>query len=299
MMKEYVIQPSEKDTKGRAFQATCVAAATADNLWAEARGRDPGSTMRAVWAMFAGTEQQLRPFVANLKSGRKAEPAGDNWKGGDSERFEFLRSSGFQTYWQREAEGCLVTLYHPELFRLDPGLIDPVRIDFLLFVPTEWARAQQVDLEASVRHVQPLVPNVPSDYLASLAVTSYLFAGYLDRRTRCPLFADGRFYLQLLVAALDQGLASVPGGDLKYNRGRGDVWGHNSAHCFNVDTLGTSYHERLGIGEIGFDHMISFSATHTVFERFLADQVTLFFSRVKGKGRRSKVDLSTFSGVAR
>jgi hypothetical protein len=297
MVKEYVIQAREDENKGRSFLATCVAVATANSLWADAKSRAQDTTIRPVWAMFAGTEQQLRPFVANLKSGRKAEPAEKRGKCSDSERLEFLRSSGFLTSWQREPEGALVTLYHPELFRLDPGLLDPVGIDFLLFVPTEWASAQQVDVEAAVQHVHRMAPKLDVGFLSSLAVTAYLFAAYLDRRTRCPIVPDGRFYLQLLVAALDHGLASLPGDDIKYSRSHSE-WGRHraQAHGFNVELLKHSYYDRLEIGAIGFDHMISFTSSHAVFEQFLADQVTLYFAQVKGKARRAKVDLSSFAG---
>jgi hypothetical protein len=274
MKKEYVIQRPEKEAKGRSFQATCVASATANSLWAEARNRERGATIRPAWAMFAGTEQELRPFVANLKSGRKAEPAGDNSRGGDSERFEFLRTSGFLTSWQREPEGSLVTLYHPELFRLDPGLLDPEGINFCLFVPTDWASAQQVEPAAAVRHVQRLAPKMEPEYLSGLVVASFLFAAYVDRRTRCPLVSDERFYLQLLVASLDRGFASLPGSDLKYNRSRSE-WGHHEAHGFNVEFLHHSYYDAVDMHGLGFDHMISFMATHAAFEEFLAEQVTL------------------------
>src|SRR5690606_3631421 len=126
----YVIQTREGD-KGRAFSATCLAVATADGLWDEERRDRSKGAIRPVWAMFAGTAQQLRSFHANLKGGRKAEPVGHN--GGDNDRLEFLRSSKFLTIWQHTDEGSALTLYHPDLFRLDPGLVDPAGLNFLLF----------------------------------------------------------------------------------------------------------------------------------------------------------------------
>jgi hypothetical protein len=268
MMKDYEIQP-QKDQKGRSFRATCLAVATADSLWEEGAN---GNAIRPVWALFAGSEQEMRSFVANLKAGRKAEPAQDNWRGGDEERFEFLRSVGFSTAWQREPEGTLVTLFHPELFRLDPGLIEPAKIRFALFVPSDWSRAQRVDRTAPVRHVQPLAPKLAAEQLSTLVPAAYLFAAYLDRRTRCPLVADGRFYLQLLVASLDAGFASVPGRDVKYNNYSREEWGHHRSHRFNFE-MGSSYHDRLPLDSIGLEHAISFNSTHIDFEPFLAAQV--------------------------
>lgn len=289
-MQEYAIE-SKKGQKGRSFRATPVAMVTANALWDEGLN---GKTIRPVWAMFAGTEQQLRPFVANLKAGRKAEPS-NNHRGGDDDRLEFLRSVGFVTSWQREPEGSLVTLFHPELFRLDPGLVDPQAIRFVLLVPADWSDAQGVDVTSAVRHVHSLAPQLDVSYLSRLVPTAYLFAAYLDRRTRCPLVADGRFYLQLLVAALDVGFASLPGSDLKYNPDRGE-WGHHRSHCFNVQ-LGGSY-DRLQLGDVGLAQAISFKASHESFESFLAEQVTSYFARVKGGTVSERVDLSAFSGMA-
>lgn len=293
MMKDYEIQP-QKNQKGRSFGATCVALATADSLWDEGAN---GKAIRPIWAMFAGTETQLRPFAANLRMGRKAEPAKAGWRGGDDERLEFLRSVGFSAAWQREPEGALLTLFHPELFQLDPGLIDPTWIRFALFIPSDWSRAQQVDPTAPVRHVEPLVPKLDPAYLSSLVPAAYLFAAYLDRRTRCPLVADGRFYLQLLVASLDCGFASVPGRDVKYNQYSREEWGHHKRHCFNFEMGSSSYHGPLPLGSIGLEHAITFHATHASFEPFLAEQVTDYFARVKGKTRRARIDLAPFDAV--
>lgn len=287
-MQDYVIQPQEEG-KGRAFHATRVAIVTADELFPEAQG---ASTIRPVWAMFAGTDLALRPFVANLKTGRKAEKASINYRsrGGDGERLEFLRSVGYLTSWQREPEGCLVTVYHPELFRLDPGLVDPSGIRFVLMAPTDWSDAQRVDVASAVQHVKPFYPAVDEVLLTSLVPTAYLFAAYLDRRTRCPLVADGRFYLQLLVASLDCGLASLPGSSIQYHSNRSE-WGH-AKHGFDVEVGDSSWHT---LERVGIQHAISFSAEHEPFEAFLAEQVTRHFGAVRG-GRRARghIDLSRF-----
>jgi hypothetical protein len=288
-MKQYVIQPKEEG-KGRSFSAVCVATITAYGQFPE--GND-GKTIRPVWTLFAGTEAELRAFMANLKGGRKAELSGYGKKG-DDERLEYLRNVGFQLAWQREEEGALCTIYHPEMFRLDPGLIDPKGINFVLLVPTDWSNAQQVDTAAAVKHVQGLAPEVDPTLLTTLVPAAYLFAAYLDRRTGCPLVADGRFYLQLLVAALDKGIASLPGHDIKYNSTyRDQEWGHHRHHEFDVE-IGSSS-ERLGLESIGFQHAISVQSKHAPFEEFLAEQVILFYKHSRGsKLRRSQVDVSQF-----
>lgn len=290
-MKPYVIQP-KTEGKGRSFSATCVALITAYGVFPEGC---EGKTIRPVWALFAGTDAELRSFAANLKGGRKAEEHGHSRKG-DDDRLEFLRSVGYQTAWQREPEGSLVTFYHPELFRLDPGLIDPAGIGFVLLVPTDWSQAQQVEIAGPVKHVRALSPNVDESLLSSLVPTAYLFAAYLDRRTRCPLVTDGRFYLQLLIAALEQGIASLPGNNIARSSYYGGEWGRHAHHSFDIQ-IGESS-DRLGLESIGLQHAISVRADHKAFEEFLAEQVTLFYKRAKrAQLRASKVDVSKFLTV--
>jgi hypothetical protein len=279
---EYIIETGQ-GKKGRSFHATAVALATAEGLWTPG-----GGTIRPVYAQFAGTDAELKSFVANLRAGKKAEKVSSNRQGSDKERIEFLKTVKYHVAWQREAEGSLVTVFHPELFLLDPGLIDPVGIRFLIFTPTDWAEAQQLDRQGPAEHVARL-PSEPylhhregrekvlsTKYLEGLVPTAYLFACYVDRRTRCPLVADGRFYVQLLIAALDKGLASFPGTDLVYHRSYHRGWGYQEGRGFDLEH-GERYKE-TPLESIGLQHAIAFSATHPVFEAFLAEQVTAFFT---------------------
>lgn len=273
-MREFVIQPEEKK-KGRSFQATCAALMTADLFNGDASSK----MIRPIWAVFAGTDTELRPFIANLKLGRKAIMESDACsysRRSNGDRFEFIRSVGFLTAVQREPEGCLVTLFHPTIFRLDPGLIDPDGLSFVTIVPRHWAEQQKIETKAAVDHVLKSKLPIEPDQLRALVPTAYLFAAYLDRRTRCPLIADGRFYLQLLCAALDAKLASLPGEYISRWRSNASGWGHNPSFGFNAES----------IESVGVLHAIAFGATHERFEEFLAEQVETYFRRV---GARAKV----------
>jgi hypothetical protein len=261
-VKEYVIQPQEGKS-GRSFVAACAAHVVATGLW---DGGYSDSNIRPIWAMFAGSDNELRPFMANLRLGRKAEPLGSYRRSSVGERFEFLRSTGFYMSWQREAEGSLVTMYHPELFRLDPGMVDPSGARFVLLVPTVWAESQQLDDAPALRHMSRFEQKLEPAALKALVPVAYLFAAYLDRRTRCPLIASGAFYLQLLCAALDAKLASLPGNNTRYTPHYSE-WGRNGQHGFAAE----------GLEDVGISHAISFSASHEALEAFLAEQVSLFF----------------------
>jgi len=236
----------------------------ADGLFSEAGN---GNTNRPCWAIFAGTEQELRSFATNLRLGRKAEPWAN--RRGDGERFEFLKSIGYHLAWQKEDEGSLVTIYHPELFRIDPGMTDPQGMHFVMMVPKYWIKNQKLDREPAVQHCQGH-PSLSDLALHDLVPVAHLYAAYLDRRTRCPLIADSRFYLQILIASLDQGLASLPGQDVTRNSySRGD-WGRVSSHGLRAE----------GLDLVGIDHAISFLASHETFETFLSEQVGIYFEKV-------------------
>lgn len=287
-MQDLVIQP-QQGKKGRSFRATCVTTVIGNGIFPEGAG---GATIRPVWAMFAGSDAELRPFAANLKLGRKAEKDINRFsrRGGDTERYEFLRSVGYHMAWQREPEGALVTLFHPELFRLDPGMVDPLGLSFMMLVPQEWVASQTVDIREPVQHIKRMKRKefktcpLKDDELAALVPTAYLFAAYADRRTRCPLIADGRFYLQILIAALTQGMVSRPGDNLTYNYNR-EEWGFKNAHGFHA----------VGLENVGIAHALAAKASHADFEAFLAEQVSLFFDYTGDfVSVAQRVDLSAF-----
>lgn len=218
LMQDYIIQP-ETGKKGRSFSAKCTALVVADTLWSSGSG----DTIRPIWAQFVGTDSELRPFATNLKLGRKAEPSNGH-KHSNAERLEFIKSAQYQVAWQREAEGSIVTLFHPDLFRLDPGMVDPEGAKFVMLVPYWWNDAQTLDVE---------------DARASL------FAAYLDRRTRCPLVADVAFYRRLLAAALDEGFAHSPGDrKIEYARGTFQASGLDDAGLDSAISF-SAPHDRL------------------------------------------------------
>lgn len=215
-MKDYTIQP-EAGKKGRAFSAKCTAIIVADSLWSAGGG----DTMRPIWAQFIATDAELRPFASNLRLGRKAEPS--TGRSSACDRIEFLKSVGYQMSWQREPEGSILTVYHPELFRLDPGMVDPAGATFAMLVPRWWLAAQTVDADSA---------------------RAALFAAYLDRRTRCPLVADAAFYRQLFAAAIECGLARMPTDrTVKYSKGPLAAEGLEQAGVDTVVVFSASHDE--------------------------------------------------------
>lgn len=258
-MLELVIPPVQSG-KGRSFQATLLAHVNADALWAG--GGTATEVTRPVWMMLGGSDNELRPFVANLQTGRKADhPGGSKYQG--TSRFEVLKSAGYHYAWQRTPIGTAVTIYLPDLFRLDPGMVDPKGIQFCLLPSSKWVTPPDPKAEAFLAKLK-----VPTDDPAVLhaLMLAPLFIAFLDRRTRCPLIPDPRFYALVLVQALTKGLASWSVNDHYGSRN----WGEHRD---------LSYREH-STTNVGYARGLVFKASHQDFEEFLAEQVKLFFTQV-------------------
>mgnify|MGYP001564961436 FL=1 len=258
-MQDLVIHPISG--KGRSFQATLLAYALADSLWVG--GCTGGDVTRPAWMLFGGSDSALRAFVANLQTGRKAvNPFGRKWD--NNEKFEVLKSAGFQYAWQRTPIGSVVTVFLPDLFRIDPGMVDPKGIQFCLLPAKDWLQPADPTAEAHIRKLG--VPKVAEKMLSHALALAPIFIAYLDRRTRCPLIPDVRFYAQVLVASLTVGHASW-GIEAQYGERN---WGENKSLAFREH----------GTKDAGMMPGIVFKADHAEFETFLAEQVRIYFEQV-------------------
>ena len=264
------IEPKEEG-KGRVFHATCLGTVEADALWEG--GTSNTDDNRPVWAMFAGSEQGLRPFMANLTLGRKvlSGDASSHGRGRNKDRMEFLKSAGYQTFFQREPEGVIATVFLSDLFRMDPGMVDPDVARFVLLIPSDWSEKQTIDPKPIVRHIRRLkaYEEIEEEEIRALVPLSFLFCSFLDRRTTAPLVSDGRFYMQLFLSCLEQGLASwASQRDQPY--GRESRFGFHSAFRFEARIEGT-----------GITRALAFQASHESIDRVMAEEVQTFFSKVK------------------
>lgn len=263
---DLVIEPATEG-KGRSFKATLLSYVTSNRLV------PAGNSIRPAWMMLAASENELRPFLANLRTGRKAKVATNYGRGGDS--FEVLKSSGYQSFVQKTEAGAVATLYLPDLFRADPGMVDPEQIAFCV-LPSSKFLVPNPEGEAHIlRYLEAVGLNLDSlnqysellnpTYLATLATA---VAAFLDRRTRCPLIPDKRFFAQILVAALHERHASLSmRSDYAYDRD----WGRGGGHYREVDT-----------DTVGLSPGVMFHSGHETFEEFLAEQVKLFLEITNG-----------------
>jgi len=269
-MRNVQIEP-RTEGKGRTFEALLLASVAANPFWPG--GATGSDNFRPVWAMFAGSDQELRAFMANLTLGRKATFSGTGYTGYRHRQsvLELLKSAGYQTIWQREAEGAIATVFLPELFQMDPGMVDPEGASFILLPSREWVQAQNLDPNPLVQHARRCGFLLPPEELAKWAPLAFLFSAYLDRRTRCPLVTDGRFYMQLMLECLKQGLASFSTKDPYYYHDRG--FGENQA---------LQYREQ-DVEEVGLLPGLAFRAKHPDLEKLMAEQVSVFFKLTEGR----------------
>lgn len=293
-LDELVIHsPESPGKKGRAFRALKVSAIMADALLPFQVGDKHD---RPVYACFAGSEAEMRPFAANLLCGRPAVPLGNQNRPyrrnrGAESGYEFMRSAGYKTFFQRHEEGTILTVYLPELVALDPGMVDPKGVKFLVIpgagyleaeakkLPTKMAEdcvSYARALPAVVKANEPerdwrghvyshWVEPLPRERLTELVPLSYLFALYLGNRTRAPIPPSGLFYIQLLLACLDRKLAAFSGD------GDRETFGQNKVYKF--------LEEGAEEGKLG--DSIAFMADHEEVEVILAAECATYFSRVE------------------
>lgn len=242
------VNPKSEFAKSRRFSADCLCYVTADHLW-ETGGNAGDSKDRPVYAVFVGKETTLRPFIANLRLGRKAQQTDRG-----SRKFEFLKSVPYVYSWQRFQDGnAAITVFLPELFVLDPGMIDPSWCQFVSLVPTWWANQlldylPQREIDAVQAHATKL--GVQRDVKNEVASAAH-FARLLDKRTRLPLVNSLAFSWQLY----DRAVAEME------RRSRSSY----------------SYDWAYGCKDAGFEgDPMRFAMHHDTLDEFLRDEVKKF-----------------------
>ena len=269
-MRDVIIAPKD-EAKSRTFRAVCLASIEADPLWEG--GATAGDKHRPIFAVFAGSDGDLRPFMANLRLGRQIiQPSDSNYGRNKGEKMEFLRSADYQQLWQRMPEGSTVTVTLPDLVRMDPGMVDPEIVRFVMVASEEYLSSQKTEnAMRAMNHARKAgtkIGEVPEGAAQLFVATSMLFTAMLDRRTRCPIVGDARFHTQLFCACLREGLASYPT----------EQYGQAEFGCHK--SLGLA---AMGMTEIGAVKPVAFQATHERLEELLASEVEMFFKLTKGR----------------
>ncbi len=284
--------------KTRRFQVTYLAHLCANAWWSG--GQSAADATRPVWLLIAATERAARPFVANLQTGHRAALVpyrpDQTFIPSPLAQMELLKSAGYRFLWQRLNGGpdgplALVTAYLPDLFVLDPGLIDPAGVAFLALTPTWWAAREAAILHqdtatctAIAQHLRALKRRADQrdgwrswapDRLLALVPQAVHCVSFLERRTTRPLVSTPAFALQLFLAGLEQGLLTLaqpaePGH--AYPRpAPEDEWGW-ARHPGS--TPATAY----GLTAAGLEPVVACRTTHEALDAFLAAEVERYFA---------------------
>lgn len=255
----------KQESKGRQFSAYWLGGIIANSLWDG--GSNASDTMeRPVYCSFAGSDQELRAFTANILSGRRVIFDQTGYSRAKTAGVEIMKSGGYKTAWQREPEGSIVTFYLPQLFTLDPGMVDPETIRFIVQPSNQWLGSQTLDPNPTIRHLSRMgFPQSP-EWITEWLPIACLWASYLDRRTARPLIMEPRFYMQLLLRMLLDG---------------GCSFGDDPTQYMRSETFGVHRHHRYWYSDIPNIHAgISTKTDHQSFEEILAEEVVRFFEFV-------------------
>lgn len=272
--------------KTRSFSAVYLASIRCDAIW-EGGQTDTGLVVRPVYLAVAGSDAALKPFLANLRMGRKAvvhDPKARSWDKSNS-YIALLKSIQYGYAVQRHGDSSLVQVYLPEVWQVDPGMTDPEELRFMAATPVWWHSAQMetVGYAASSKileharhaglhalptftaghHHQYASDPFTDDDLLDLVPEAARFIQYLDRRTRRPIINTPAFYLQAYLFAFRSRLASRPVND-RYRR----IWWQQD---WAVDSFQT-----FGIDRLGLRPPVAFKATADQVDEFLAGQVRLY-----------------------
>jgi hypothetical protein len=209
------------EPKGRSFGASCVALQMAHGYW-EGSSRNP---LRPTFALFVVSKQGARPFVMNLRSGRKLHAHG---LGSDRNGWpmEFLKSVGYEVREQDlapaddESEPTVaIEVFLRPLFEYRPGMLDPMAVTFTMSLPM--GRLAQESERFSSRGLDRLLVHHPlketDDYKArnhgapfdraTVIAEGVRFAAALNERGLLPMPPDPLFCTHLLLSALGKGYA--------------------------------------------------------------------------------------------
>jgi hypothetical protein len=195
-----------KGRKGRSFHGVVLAYATASGLW----GGAAGDCIRPVCLSVAASDDEARSLLENLRAGERARMKGEHL-GTSGSSLELVRSANYAFAPQRTPEGTIVTAYLPDLFDFHPGLLDPEMVRFVLLPARHDFEAIPVspeELTSVWRHLSTLGDPAERAVSRDLCAMAVMWAGYLDQRCELPIPPEIEFRVQLLVAALREGLAS-------------------------------------------------------------------------------------------
>ena len=262
---------SKEESKGRSFRGEVVCYASANGYWegGENAGRE---LIRPVYAVFACSDAEARPFTANLQCGNKAQVFSDHGYQEKGTYWEFMRSAKYTYVQQKHSEGVFVQAYLHDLFRDDSAMVDPDEVKFILIPSIEWLAPDDQRVNEHLRTCFSRVNwkerscTAPSEaQIETIARSCHLWAKQIAVRTKLPIPNDARFFAQALAACLLHGVSTFSGS----GSGWSPPFGENGGFVTE------------GLDRFGLSIGIATKAKHEDIAKVFAENVELFFSMIR------------------
>lgn len=264
-VERQIMSEATRKVKTKKFSVIGLGFITADSLW---DGGENASETRPVYLSVTGKETTLRPFLANMRAGTRADMSGasygSNYDVADN-RIRLLKTAGYQVIKQKNDDIAMVTFYLPQLFQNETGMIDAEKCAFISAPPQWWIKKQVRILAKNQEKVNEVITymrrgnlldegekNIAyfpqsvyfnEDQIIGLIPVAVHHLAAMDKRTRFPLLQDYRFAVRLYLSAMAHGITSMPATN-RWSVGR--EWNiHKIAEGFQIENR-----EGLGFGDV-------------------------------------------------
>lgn len=214
-MRLTIESDSASGKKGREFSANLLASVEADFVWQG--GMATKSASRPVWLAVAASSGALAPFLANMRTGRTAVQVDGRSSGRKKGKptLECPRGARYAWHVQRVTGGDEVAYgYLPELFALDPGMVDEDTIRFVaLYSQLQVPSITEEQFDSALQYVAKRHPHRAERLLSGdpkarrLVVAAVACMTFLRSRSTIPMPNHVGLCTNILLMALSERLA--------------------------------------------------------------------------------------------
>ena len=177
-----------KAKKGRTFGCTLLAFIEGDRFIGADTEYD---RFRPLFFSVVATEAESKYILASIRSGFELSEIRNHSSG---KRFKLLKKYGYTHTKQKIEDSIVLTFYVASLFDIDPGLVDPDHVRFVMLPDQAWVDSQPEGVDAE----------------------ALLFLSYLDRRIKYPFPPSDKFGRLLLDQCLVNRLATRSDHNTRY-----------------------------------------------------------------------------------
>ena len=194
---------------------------------------------RPIWLSLAASPQEMRAVEANLRMGRTLKV--------DHRTLELLKTAPYVWSRQSAPNTTVLTVYLPDIFRLDPGQVDASGVQFYVLPPKSWCDDYSAKHRDAIARAVASVTSDPeyTERLTDLAPRAVWMLNMINSRTRCPVIREIAFALRVYRAA-SVSMMLDHGGDVGC-LGMADGFGFRASHAGIGVLLAECVRDHFGI----------------------------------------------------